>query len=109
MSLKQNILNPNVVGMVACAIVGIPLFYVYCNEEYQTRKYNHTYENALIKYADTNRDGIVSAVEKDAFCTDLLKDKGVTLIDGRMPKFLNGNEVPIETLTEWIEKYQPSK
>ncbi|MBU4351469.1 MAG: hypothetical protein KKA65_02765, partial [Nanoarchaeota archaeon] len=55
-------------------------------------RFKSVYHNALKQYADTNKDGFVSTIEKDAFDKDLLKDKDVNLIVGQRPKYnKNGN------------------
>ncbi len=67
------------------------------------------YNSALVRYADKNEDGFVISSERDAFDKDLLKDKNVTLVVGNMPRYLDGTEVPTETVIGWIQNYKPSE
>ena len=73
------------------------------------KEFNQVYNNALMKYADRDKDGFVSAAEKDAFDKDLMKDKEVTLVVGDIPRYKNGDEVPIETVMKWIRNYRSSE
>ena len=104
MSLTSKIVG-TVVGIGICA----GAYFGLIKPSIDSAEFNRTYENALIQYADTNKDGFISATERDAFDRDLLKDKNVTLIVGQMPKYQNGDRVPRTTVTEWIKNYNPSE
>ncbi|MBU4352584.1 MAG: hypothetical protein KKA65_05180, partial [Nanoarchaeota archaeon] len=79
------------IGIVFCSAA---LYFIGDNlihpKNYKT--FEMVYTPALKQYADTNKDGFVSTIEKDAFDKDLLKDKDVNLIVGQRPKYnKNGN------------------
>ena len=89
--------------------VGLALSFLVAKPFIDDSRFRRAYENALMIYADTNRDGLVSSSEQDAFDIDLLKDKNVTLLPHRMPQYKDGSEVPTSTVTQWIREYTPSK
>lgn len=74
-----------------------------------TIKFDNIYKNALIQYADKDRDGFISTEEIDAFDKDLLVDKNVIFISGSWPRYANGRKVPNSIVTKWVEEYKPSK
>ncbi len=101
------------IGTVVGAGVVAGLYFSVIKPSVDASHYNAAMSRALIQYADGmnggQRDGIVTTDEKDAFVVDLLKDKGVTCTPQTMPKYLNGKEVPITTVTEWLNYYKPSE
>ena len=80
-------------------------------------RFKKTYRSAMALHADTDCDGIVTSVEKDAFYVSLLKDKNATLVprerfyaNGQRVSdntltYANGQRVSDNTLTSWIEEY----
>jgi len=83
--------------------------YEQANQQAQIiQKYTTVYNNALLRYADTNHDGSVTYAEKDALDVELLKGKHVTLISGSLPRYTDGTQVPLKTITEWLNEYKPS-
>ncbi|MBI4151669.1 hypothetical protein HY496_01750 [Candidatus Woesearchaeota archaeon] len=102
MSLTSKVVG-TVVGVGICA----GAYFGMIKPLVESERFHNAYENALIKYADVDKDGFVSTQERDAFDKNLLKDKDVTLIVGQMPKYRNGDKVPKSTVTEWIENYHP--
>jgi len=72
-------------------------------------RFNTVYYSALERYADKDGDGFVNSTERDAFDKDLLKDKKVTLVVENMPRYLDGTDVPTETVIEWIQNYRSSE
>ena len=97
-------------GAVVICVAGAGLYFV-INPVIESarikKEYIQTYQQALFQYADTNKDRLISASEKDEFDRRLLSDKGVTLIPENMPKYKDGRTVPTEVVTEWIRHYQP--
>ncbi len=101
-----------IIGATAAAAIGIgigTIAYFGLKRANESEDFYRAYDQALIQYADKNKDGFVTAVERDNFDRDLLRDKNVTLIVGQMPKYQNGDYVPITTVTEWIKEYKPAE
>ncbi len=96
------------VGAIAAGI-SAGAFYLFIRPTIIEIEYNEAWDKAIFKYADKNQDGIVTAEEGDEFAVDLLKDKGVMQMHGRLPRYNNGEKVPLETLTKWIKEYRPEK
>ena len=117
MKLETVYLMESVVSKVALGVIGIAgiigisslatVFTAERLEEQKKEAANRAYTQALVQYADKNKDGFVSATEQDEFDSELMKDKGVTLIHGRFPKFADGKEVSLETIMSWINNYKP--
>lgn len=70
------------------------------------------YDNKLIEYADTNKDGIISKKEEKGFQDNIAKTKNVvftSVLDDipfkRYPDYQNGYRVPPEEFTQWLEEY----
>lgn len=74
-----------------------------------SEEYNRLYPQAIDRWADTNKDGFIPQAEIDTFNKDLLKDKGVTLKVGEMPKYPDGTPVPQELIVKWLKEYKPSE
>lgn len=114
----ETIVKPAVATAIGVGIIGVVYFGVakplkkvgdaiaYSLEA--DEQFHQTYHEALSTYADSNHDGLVSRAEADEFDRQLLKDKGVTLLPGHMPRYKeDGKEVPKEIVTEWIKNYNP--
>src|SRR3989344_7726373 len=102
-------LTSKIVAGVLGSGIGFGSYFVLIKPLTEGAEFNRGYENALIQYADTNKDGFISAAERDAFDLDLLRVKNESLICNRMPRYRNGDKVPMATVTEWIENYKPSE
>ena len=99
---KDDMIAFSGIGLIAIllgAVIGIGIY---------EKKAKNTYRKALIQYADTDRNGIVTNAEGDAFDSVLFKDKGITLTPGDMPRYSNGRSVSWEKIAQWTKEYKPS-
>jgi hypothetical protein len=93
-----------IVGVFTAGIAAIPISYGIIGYTIYETQFDKKYNQALVEYADTNKEGLVFSIEKDNFIIDLLKDKEVTLIPDQMPKYKNGANIPNETGAKWIKE-----
>ena len=78
---------------------------LYSPSKKQLLEFTKLYDYALTHYADKDKDGFVTSSEIDEFDKELLRDKGVNLINGNMPRDYNGNLVPQEKINYWLKEY----
>lgn len=98
--IKGSLLVTGIGGLIYAGLI---------KPEITNERFIKTYNQTLLKYADTNNDRVISTVEERNFIK-LLQDKEVTLRhDGRLVYRYNGEEVPMERITQWIKEYQPEK
>jgi hypothetical protein len=102
-------LESKITGAVLVGAIGGIFYFSLIKPRTENNTFNRVYENALIQYADVDENGFISSDEQDAFDADLLKDKKVTLVSGRFPKYQDGRQVPVPVLTEWVKNYKPSE
>ena len=81
---------------------------------YQARKEGKAvykaYNNAVVQYADTNKDGVITTEEKKSLEYNILKGK---MVDGNYPLlnaiYADGRAASGKEITKWIEEYKPEK
>ncbi|MBI5065231.1 hypothetical protein HZA97_03245 [Candidatus Woesearchaeota archaeon] len=109
MALTREDKNAAVIGigvftLFSIAVVGVA--YWSDSDIRNQKKYDQVYNKTLITHADTNSDGKISAEEENAFLQDFYQGKNVTLIKNWPVRNDTGEKVSIDTVTEWLEKYQ---
>ncbi len=66
--------------------------------------FQKVYSEALFKYGDLNYDRVISKEEQERFDLKVLDGKNVYFTDG-WPRYQNGDRVPEEVVTKWVEEY----
>ncbi|MBI5148268.1 hypothetical protein HZA33_01160 [Candidatus Pacearchaeota archaeon] len=70
--------------------------------------YHAARQTALVRYADTNRDHVVSSEEERAFDMQFLKANGLKKINSSEEVYnKEGNHISYKTLTALLEQYNP--
>jgi len=64
------------------------------------------YNSALVTYADTDKNNIVSKVEEEAFKSDFLKGKGAVFVND-WPTYSTGDLASRDSIRKWLEEYKP--
>jgi hypothetical protein len=102
---KDEAIVLGIVGAIAIGAMGLTI-----PKAYKETRYQNNFVQKLQQYADTNRDGVISSDEVDAFNRSWLKGKGVTFISGVPPqelRYASGKEVGLEARTDWLRVYPP--
>ena len=113
-SNKEKAENLFFIGLMAFMIVGVG--YV-VNEIMDNGKKNDlfykTYQIKTIKYADIDKDGVITGEEKRDFNSSFLKQNNLKQLHGDMPynlpKNSNGEIVSRSHLTKLLKNYNPEK
>ena len=63
-----------------------------------------TYQSALVKYADANNDGFISAKERETFDFNLFSGRNLFYVPGEIARHYDGREVSREELLQWVEE-----
>jgi actin-related protein len=117
-NLGKKLIEPILLGALIFSFVGIVgmCTSAIVDGEKDRNRFRESYGTALIRYADTNGDGIITSDEESVFNYDFLKGKGV-LYNGEKnvfskypaPTYLNGEYVPVEDMAKWLDSYQPKE
>ncbi|HLC97344.1 MAG TPA: hypothetical protein VJC21_01005 [Candidatus Nanoarchaeia archaeon] len=106
---KDNLFGNIIIG----TFLGVPLL-LYGGIAYEAtiglrNRFETAYETALIRYADTDHNNVISPAEKEAFDAGLLREQGMILLpDEEQPRYSStGEEVPLRTLIDLVEDYLP--
>jgi hypothetical protein len=74
-------------------------------------RYNQIHERALVQYADTNKDGIVSAREKETFDVGfrryVAREYGVKFVSDYFVD-RDGRKVALTEVSDWLKSYKPN-
>ncbi|MBI5064672.1 hypothetical protein HZA97_00420 [Candidatus Woesearchaeota archaeon] len=101
MSLAEKIL----IGTLTLGIGGLGFIIIKSVEEgSKMNKFREVYNKAILKYGDLNFDQVISKEEMERFDLRILDGKNVFYTDG-WPRYPNGEKVPPEIVTQWVEEY----
>jgi len=109
---RKSNLGKGIALMVGGLAIGAFGYFCCLKPATEKLKLGNLYKQTLSNYGDTNHDGSISDLEKEAFNIDLLKDKNAVWIDNFWAcraYYKDGSKVPIPVATEWIKNYKSSK
>ncbi len=103
---ENKIFNRTIKGIVLLNLASTLGLFIYLYSK--NKETENLYRQTLFKYADYNKDGFISSVEKSNFDSQLFKGKHV-YFEGDELRYINGNSVHFNEMIQWINDYNKIK